>query len=118
MKVNKKVKELETLAAINIAFVLCYFVFKNNNILKAEVIFTFICLIIPAFLSLIHVIWFGFFSVIGKINATILLAVIFFLFLTPIAWLQKIFKGRKKNVADNFVVRNHTFIANDLERMG
>lgn len=118
-KMNTKEKSLETLAVINIFFLLSYFYFGNMHILKAAVIFSLGCLLIPAFLRAVHTVWSGLFGFLGDINSRVLLAVIYFIFLVPISMLQKIVSRKKQeNTRDNFVTRQYTFSRKDFETMG
>ena len=66
--------------------------------------------------------WFKLAHVLGRINGSILLSIIFFLLLTPIAWLMRLFKGnslqlRKKTETDAsyFKNRDHVYQPRDLE---
>jgi uncharacterized membrane protein YhdT len=116
---NTKEKSLETLVVINILFVLGYLYVDKKNILKADLIFTVACLLIPVFLKAVHWVWVKIFSFLGEINSRILLAVIYFVFLVPISMLQKMFNPKKqKNTKDNFVTREYTFCPKDFETMG
>lgn len=119
MQATRKIKELETLAVINIACLVCYFIFRKDLILKIQLLFSFFCLLLPIVLTWVHIVWVGFFSFIGKINAALLLSIVFFLFLTPIALLQKLFSNKKiAQKEGNYFIRNHVFSKKDLERMG
>ena len=65
-------------------------------------------------------VWLKFAEILGKINSTVLLSLIFFVFLTPLALLMKIFKKSdslklKKISGSVYDERNHTYVAKDLE---
>lgn len=58
----------------------------------------------------------------GKITGGILLSVVFFVFLTPISKLQKVFNGKGKFKTDsssqtNWHNRQHAFLKEDLEEL-
>jgi len=115
-----KEKALETLVTINMAFILLFLFFNIVLILKLLLIFSAICLLFPILLKRIHNYWSTFFFFIGKLNSTILLSLIFIIFLTPIALLQRLFKSKNssKMYNTNFLNRNYTFKDGDLKRMG
>lgn len=114
-----KEKSLETLAVLNIFFLIGFLYFEKKNILRVDIIFTVVCLMFPTLLKLIHLIWTRIFSLLGEINSKILLGLIYFIFLVPISTLQKVFTRKKNKIAeDNYISREHIFCAKDFETMG
>lgn len=66
--------------------------------------------------------WLKLGEVLGFINSRILLGVVFFIFLTPLAWIQRLRTGdklqlKKKKEGSYFVERDHTYEPKDLEKM-
>lgn len=63
--------------------------------------------------------WFGLAHILGWINTRILLGIIFYIFLTPIALLYRLFSGDpmklKQPKNSTFEERNHTYTAEDLK---
>ena len=64
--------------------------------------------------------WWKIAHVLGWINTRILLSVVFYVFLLPIALLSRVFKRDPlamnwKKTGSSFVVRNHLYTAEDLE---
>jgi len=63
--------------------------------------------------------WFGLAHILGWINTRILLSIIFYIFLTPIALLYRIFSNDpmklKQPKESTFEERNHTYIPEDLK---
>lgn len=61
--------------------------------------------------------------ILGTINSKILLSVIFYVFLVPIALLSRLFKKKdelmlkKKPVGSYYKERNHNYVAEDLENV-
>lgn len=54
---------------------------------------------------------------IGLVLTYVILSVVFYLLLTPIAFLSKVFSSKPKtNQASNFHVRDHQYIKKDLEK--
>lgn len=67
--------------------------------------------------------WLAVAKVLGEINSRFVLTVVFFLVLTPIAIIYRLFNKnalgmtRAKDADSCFSVRDHTFIKEDLEKM-
>ena len=55
----------------------------------------------------------------GAVMSRVILSVVFFVFLSPIAFFYRIFAGKNQrdNNDSNFVERNHTYTAKDLEKL-
>lgn len=72
--------------------------------------------------NLISTGWMYLGQALGKVTGGILLSIVFFLFLTPISKLQKVFSGKGKftnnsSSQTNWHDRQHTFIKEDLEEL-
>jgi hypothetical protein len=66
--------------------------------------------------------WFKLAMGLGWINTRILLSVIYFVFLLPLAWLSRMFTKdplvlRRRNTTTLFVTRNHLYTKKDLENI-
>jgi hypothetical protein len=66
--------------------------------------------------------WFKLALALGWVNSRILLSVIYFVFLMPIAWVSRLFTKdpltlRKRNTSTLFVTRNHIYTKKDLENI-
>jgi hypothetical protein len=66
--------------------------------------------------------WFKLALALGWVNSRILLSVIYFVFLMPIAWVSRLFTKdpldlRKRKTASLFVTRNHVYTKKDLENI-
>jgi hypothetical protein len=104
MKDHEKYKSL---LVIVIGFLVLYFWLKIDYLLYASLIVGLGSLIIPTLGDLILKGWFKIAEVLGWINTRILLSLIFFVCLTPFAWLQKLlarsnflsFGGRRRSRA-------------------
>ncbi len=77
----------------------------------------------PAIFGPLARVWFGFSHLLGSVVSKVLLTVIFFLVLTPVALIMRMrgmdsmrIKAWKKNRDSAFIDRNHTFSAKDLEK--
>lgn len=72
--------------------------------------------------NFILTIWFKIALVLGFINTRIILGIVFFVFLTPFAWLQKLFVRKNylslKDTEDTvYHTRNHTYSKEDFENV-
>lgn len=126
-KLNKEEKA-KTLLVMVVGFLVLYFLFMYlwNKEIKT---FLYISLGIgvTSLLSqkaadLILMAWFKIAEVLGWINTRILLSLIFFIFLTPFALLQKLFVRKNylslKNKDDSvFITRNHQYKPEDFDNI-
>jgi Na+/pantothenate symporter len=121
-KQEKRIKDLETLVVLGIASIFFYLVFKVRALLFLTVAFLLIGVTIKSLASLIADVWLNFSHVIGSINSRIILTVVFYTLLTPLAFLYRIFSKNpmmlKKDVSSSsfFFDRNHSFAPEEFER--
>lgn len=111
-------RELETVVVINMLLVLLFLLIGERLLLISSFIFSFICLLSPKVVSYVHPFWSAIISFLGKVNATILLSFIFFIFLVPIALLRKLVSRKPSQGDSNYTIREHMYSPEDLERMG
>jgi hypothetical protein len=77
---------------------------------------------IPAAARAIEWAWLKLALVLGWINSRIILSVIYFVFLLPIAWISRLFTKdplalRNRKTSSLFVTRNHLYTKKDLENI-
>lgn len=132
MKIRRKMetrklsdyKALETVSVLAMAGIVMGFVFR----LKIFFIVSFVLLLTGIFFKRLSLLiaqgWLKFAYVLGTINSKIVLTLIFFLFLTPIAFLYRVIKGdfmrlRKGNGHSKsyWVEKNHQYKSKDLENV-
>jgi hypothetical protein len=109
-----------SLVIIAIGFALLYLVVKNYWLLAPVAIATIGFAISPLG-EMIHRGWLMLAKVLGYINSRILLSIIFFLILTPIALLMRLlgkpqFVKKAQAQQSLFVSRNHLYNRQDLEQ--
>lgn len=102
-----------------------YFIFSSRfpYLLYAAVAIGVVSIAIPALGDLIVKGWYKLAEVLGAINGRILLSVVFFVILFPVAVLSRI--GKKKNPlglkndnqASAFTERNHLYTPKDLDQV-
>ena len=87
---------------------------------KIAVVIGAISIFVPAAARGIEWVWFKIALGLGWVNSRILLSIIYFVFLLPIAWLSRLFTKdplslRKDKRATLFVTRDHLYTGKDLE---
>ena len=67
--------------------------------------------------------WLGFSAMLGAVNSTVLLTIVYYLVLTPVALLYRLMhrdelslKGAGNTERSYWIVRDHRFVPRDLER--
>jgi len=111
-------KKHSSLIVIAIGFGILYFFFKKEWML-APVGMSLVGFIVGPMGECIHLTWMMIAKVLGFINSRILLSIIFFLILTPIALLMRLL-GKSGFVKSGngkkslFVTRNHVYTKADL----
>ena len=124
--INSKItreKALETISILALACVAIGLIFGFKGLLYIALILLVIGSFFKGLSARIARVWLKFAHFIGNINSKIILTLIFFLFLTPIAILYRIVKGdtmklRKSNPSRSYwIERNQKFKSKDLENV-
>ena len=81
-----------------------------------------ISIFIPAAARRIEWVWFKIALGLGWVNSRILLGIIYFVFLMPLAWLSRLFTKdplalKRKTRSTLFVTRDHLYTGKDLENI-
>ncbi len=98
--------------------------FKQQTFLILPAIFALVLTMTwPMLFGPLARVWFGFSHLLGSVVSKIILTIIFFLVVTPVALILRMrgmdsmrIKAWKKNKHSAFIDRNHTFSAKDLEK--
>jgi predicted membrane protein len=114
-----KEKRLETMLVITVGMLVLFLIFKHRAFLFAATAFGLVG-VFSGFLSeKITWAWHKIALFLGHFNATVLLSLVFFVFLTPIAFLYRMTKKdtlRLQKPQDSaYETRNHTYVPQDLE---
>ncbi|MCB0607678.1 MAG: hypothetical protein H6562_08670 [Lewinellaceae bacterium] len=111
----------ESVLALLAGMLLWYYFFPNRYLIPGALLFLFLTLLVPATARLVHQGWERLTRAIGAISGKVLLGIIFFIVLTPIAWLFRLFSGRtitgSRDVESMFITRDHPFGKEDLEQL-
>jgi Saxitoxin biosynthesis operon protein SxtJ len=129
----KTPNKFQSLLVIVVGFLVLYFIFRRNYdwkifefkrdyFLYAAVGVGVLSLMFDVIGDLILKGWMKLAEVLGYINTRILMSIIFFLFLTPFAWLQKLFSRKnflslKDEGTSVFHVREHEYKPEDFENI-
>ncbi len=100
------------------------FLFTNNrHFVSAGLVLLLLDMISPALYKPAAKLWFGLSSVLGTVMSKVLLSLVFALVLTPMGLLRKVLgkdpmrvRQFKNGDASAFRVREHTFVAADIEQ--
>ncbi len=118
----KRERTLETMLVITVGLLVMYLIFKKPWLLTASVVLGLVGIFSDWLSEKITLGWMKIAEVLGRINAAVLLSIVFFLFVTPIAFLRKILsKGDLLRLNDArktpslYEERNHAYEAKDLE---
>jgi hypothetical protein len=112
-------KNLETCLVISLGFIGLYIFFSINLFIYISLAIGIMGLISNTMAKGITWIWYKLAEVLGAVVSRILLTILYFLFLVPIAFLSRI-SGKnplilKKLDKSYFIRRDHNYVARDLE---
>jgi hypothetical protein len=114
----KKEKIIQTQLVIVTGLLILYYFFKAEAFLYSALSFALIVLVFPGAGKWLVTIWFRLGGLLGKLNGYVLLTLIFYLILTPVALLNRIFSKDplrlKKKDGSYFHDRSHTYSAKDI----
>jgi uncharacterized membrane protein len=122
-KVTKKQSGEFGLVAI-LVFLFLALYFKKNWYVVAAFVCTLITLIVPIIFYPFAVFWFGLSKILNMISSRVMMAIIFFLVVTPIGLLRKLtgadslkIKQFKKSNQSVMLTRDHQYEPADLEKI-
>ena len=123
-KLNRE-KELETILVLCVAFVVIYFITKQQHLylLKLCIALGLIGMFSKYLTSKISWAWLKVGEIIGAVMSKVILSIVFFGFLFPLAILSRIFSGNKnalqlkKTGSSYYFTRNHKYEAKDLKNV-
>ncbi len=121
---NQREKELETMLTLTVAMVVLYLISKHHYkaFLFAGIVLGVIGLFSRFLTAKISWAWMKFAEILGAINSRVILTIIFYFFLFPIAMISKLFGSKnnleiKKTTGNTYYfTRNYKFESKDLEK--
>ena len=116
------IDKIKALLVIVTGLVILFFIFKGKGFLYAAAIVGVLSLMIPVIGDGILWVWFKLAEVLGWINSRILLSLMFFVFLFPIAFLVRLSKKnffhlKKTSEPSVYTKRDHKYTKEDLENI-
>lgn len=118
-KINKSTTSYEALLAIVTALALVYWFTELRIFLNIALGLALAGLLVKAVARGVDWLWQKLTGALGWVSSRLLLGVVFFLFLTPIAWLYRRFTGDplklRRQKDSYFFVREHEFEGKDLK---
>jgi hypothetical protein len=116
-----RVKALETILVLVLALLVWYYLGQNRYVLIAAIVLAVVGAFIPVLAEKIHVLWMKLGEAMGFISSKIILTLIFFVFLIPLAWIAARFRKpvmkMKRNEGSVFKIRNFTYTAKSMDDM-
>jgi hypothetical protein len=112
----------KAILVIVVGFIALAWIFKINWLEKVAFWIGLISIFIPIAAKWIEWAWLKLAMGLGWINSRILLTIIYFVFLLPIAWISKLFRKdplqlHAKDESTIYVSRNHQYKKEDLENI-
>jgi hypothetical protein len=117
----KREKHLETILSIVLGLAVIFLFTKNKYLVPSIVVVIGIGLFSTYLTEKIHWFWMKLSHVMGSIMSKVLLSVIFYLFLFPVALLSRVFikknslQLKKTKESSYYETRNHQYVAEDIE---
>ncbi len=116
-----RIKTLETSLVLTTAFLLVYLITKNDLFLYLSFGFGITGIFIKPLAKYIAVAWFKLADILNFIISKIILGILFFIVLFPVAMLYRISNHdklrRKRSKITTWNERNHSYSATDLENI-
>lgn len=118
---NLRLKSIESCLVITVGLLALFLWLKNPWLLRSAFVVGALGAFSPWAAQKIHEGWTLLARALGYVNGRILLSAVFFLFLTPIAWLARRAKAmdlqliRKNNGGSYYTERDHLYDPKDLE---
>jgi len=113
----------DTGMALVLLLLLAFLKTRRNGLLYAAVALQVVDMILPRIFAPIAVIWFGLSNLLGTVMSRILLSILFFGLVTPIGVLRRLLgkdslklHAFKASEDSAMIVRNHIFVAADIEK--
>ena len=118
---NKKEKSLETLLVLVGAFIVIFWVSSKKIYLLVALILILTGIVSPFLSAKISWAWLKFAELIGSVMSKVILSLVFFVFLVPIALVYRLTKKNplflKRQDESYYIVRNKQYSPKDIENI-
>jgi hypothetical protein len=116
-----KDKHMGTILVFVIVLLILFLIYRNINLLYAALVLGAIAIFVPALSRKIHDVWMKFAELLGRVMNKVILGIVFYLFLVPIAFLSRFFRKNplkmKRESGSYFSERNFTYTKKSLEQL-
>lgn len=110
-----KEKNLETFLVLVLALLVIGYLTKKPYLNLVAIGVGVIGLFIPVLANWISYIWLSFSEILGGFMSKVLLSLVFYLVLLPVALLKKLLSKKIKKSKPKWIIRDHTYTPNDLK---
>lgn len=126
MKIIKKtarLQELETITVLSAFLLVFNLFFHKQALVNAALALLLIGLFVKPVARVISKVWLKFAELLGAFNSKVILTLVFFLFLTPLACLFRLFSKnplqlkKPQETKSLYKERNHLYCREDFEKM-
>lgn len=115
----ERLKVVEAILTIAAALLIFYFILEVEVLIPIALGLMLVGLIFKWLSSKLIWLWFKMSEGMGYVMSRVILSIVFFLFLFPIAMLSRLFRKDllklRKSGESNYTVRNYTYTPSDLE---
>lgn len=121
MKENSKVKSLETLLVLTGALIIVFWISPKKIYLLIALLFILIGIASPYISDKISWAWLKFAELIGAVMSKVMLSVIYYIFLVPIALIYRLTQKNplflKRHKDSYYIERNKQYTPKDIENI-
>jgi len=120
---RKHTSELETLGVLSVFFLILNLVTHRQAFVYAALSLLLVALFVKPLAKVISCAWMKFAEVIGTFNSKLILSLVYYLFLTPLALMYRAFSKNPLSIKPGreaeslFVARDHVYSKADFEKM-
>jgi energy-coupling factor transporter transmembrane protein EcfT len=120
---RKHPPELETLGVLAAFFLILNVISHRQSFVYAALGLLLVALFVKPLARIISRAWMKFAEVLGAFNSRLILTLVFYLFLTPLAMLYRLFNKNPMNLKTGpeavslYVVRDHVYSGDDFDKM-
>jgi hypothetical protein len=121
-KEQVRIQDLETIGVLSAVLLFFYLLFKFQLLFYCALAMLLIGLFVKPLARIISAGWLFFAEGLGAFNSKLILSLVFFLFLTPLAFTFRLFTKnplmiRREDCSSFYSERDHTYLPIDLEKM-
>lgn len=121
MKEDNKAKSLETLLVLTGAFIIIFWISPKKIYLLVALIFILIGVVSPYLSAKISWVWLKFAELLGAVMSKVILSIVYFVFLVPIALLYRLTQKNplflKKQKSSYYINRDKQYTSKDIENI-